>query len=645
MFAVSSASASNNDCKEVEFNNETVCVSIEDAGSDRYSLLAENIDGTAGSLRCDIMLPDSTLKTIPSCDGKFSYTKGNEGRIKLWIRSNDNAPIDWEDKPSDTSTWTYPQWMYDFDNAEWADSNNESNSDSNGDLDNFYLTTDDTTPSTNTRVDLTVKARDGDNSTVTDYTDTINFKVYKRASGSSSWTLTTSSSDFEIKSTYEDGYDFTSSNHGQKTLTDFIKFKRNNYSYKVRVYDENDTSIYKEITYTIGSVNNDNNNGDLDNFSLSTDDTTPSTNTRVDLSIEARDSDNEPVTTYNDTVNFKVYKRASGSSSWTLTTSSSDFEIDSDYDNGYDFSSSDDGDKTLTNFIRFKRNNYSYKVRVYDESNTSIYKEITYTVGSVNNNDGNYSTDNFYLSTDDTTPSTTQWVDLTVKARDGTSTDTEYTNDIVVRVYYRTNTSSWTETTSSTYFTINSTYDSDYQDGIRFSSSWAGVHTFSDFIKFKKDYQYKVVVEDVDDSDIYGEKTFDAVGSNTSNGDLDNFYLTTSDTTPSTNTRVDLSIEARDSDNDPVTTYTDTVNFKVYKRASGSSSWTLTTSSSDFEIDSDYDNGYDFSSSDDGDKTLTNFIRFKRNNYSYKVRVYDESNTSIYKEITYTVGSVSNVDA
>jgi hypothetical protein len=56
-------------------------------------------------------------------------------------------------------------------------------------------------------------------------------------------------------STYEDnGYTFTSSNNGQKTFSNLIKFNRNNYSYKVLVYDENDESIEGYSIFTVGST-------------------------------------------------------------------------------------------------------------------------------------------------------------------------------------------------------------------------------------------------------------------------------------------------------------------------------------------------------------------------------------------------------
>ncbi len=149
----------------------------------------------------------------------------------------------------------------------------------------------------------------------------------------------------------------------------------------MRVYAENDTSIYKEITFNVGSSSSTS-NGELDNFYVTADDTTPSTSQYVDLTVKARDNDNSVITDYTDTINFKVYYRTSSSSSWVQTTSSTYYTMGSSYTDGYDFTSSDDGVAELTNFIKFKKNNYDYKVRVYAENDTSIYKEITFYVGS-----------------------------------------------------------------------------------------------------------------------------------------------------------------------------------------------------------------------------------------------------------------------
>jgi hypothetical protein len=108
--------ARNSDCREVEFDGGTVCVSIDSISSTRFELQTDRIDG-AGTLRCDILLPDNTLKTVAACNGQFTYNgDDDEGTIKLWIRNNEQAPTDWEDKPSSSSVRTYPQWGYDFDN-------------------------------------------------------------------------------------------------------------------------------------------------------------------------------------------------------------------------------------------------------------------------------------------------------------------------------------------------------------------------------------------------------------------------------------------------------------------------------------------------------------------------------------------------
>ena len=55
--------------------------------------------------------------------------------------------------------------------------------------------------------------------------------------------------------TYEDdGYTFTSSNNGTKAFSNFIKFNKNNYSYKVVVYDEDDEDIQGYKTFTVGNT-------------------------------------------------------------------------------------------------------------------------------------------------------------------------------------------------------------------------------------------------------------------------------------------------------------------------------------------------------------------------------------------------------
>jgi hypothetical protein len=116
-----------------------------------------------------------------------------------------------------------------------------SEGDNTSDVDNFYITADNATPDTNERVDITIKARDNNGYTISNYHGTVKFNVYYRSSTSASWIKTTSSTYYEIDSDYVDGYTFPYSNNGNITLYDAIRFKRD-YYYKVEIVDEDNSS-------------------------------------------------------------------------------------------------------------------------------------------------------------------------------------------------------------------------------------------------------------------------------------------------------------------------------------------------------------------------------------------------------------------
>jgi hypothetical protein len=274
---------------------------------------------------------------------------------------------------------------------------------------------------------------------------------------------------------------------------------------------------------------------------------------------------------------------------------------------------------------------------VYDNSDSSIEGIKTFSLNG--GSSSNYNTDNFYITTDDSTPAQNQLVDLTIKSRNGTSYDTSYRGNIRFEVRYRASgNSNWTKTTSLSYYEMKYPYE---DNGYTFNSSNNGNITITDFIRFRKtDYEYKVLVLDNDYNDIQGSKIF-TIGSVDTSNNADNLYVTTDNSTPTTLQRVDLTVRSRNgTTTDPA--YRGTVQFDVYKKASTSSTWTLTTSSSDYEMKSTYANGYTFTSSNAGQKTLTDLIRFKRNNYSYKVLVYDEADENIEGYKTFEVGTTSN---
>ncbi|MEI7557866.1 MAG: hypothetical protein WCJ45_03390, partial [bacterium] len=140
------------------------------------------------------------------------------------------------------------------------------------------VTTNDSSPSTYQYVNLNISARNSSNATITDFSDTVNFKVYYGHANTSSWTQTTSSSYYTMSSDYNTyGYDFSSYDHGYISLSNFIQFKNSSYDYKVRVYDANNSSIYKEIIFYVNGNNSSYSNSNLSNFLVTTNDSSPST--------------------------------------------------------------------------------------------------------------------------------------------------------------------------------------------------------------------------------------------------------------------------------------------------------------------------------------------------------------------------------
>ena len=518
-------------------NGVTACVNITKAGTNQRQMTTTTNGGASSNLRCDLMTPDSNLRSISSCNGQFSYNQTIMGKIKLWIRYSEAAPINRNNKPNNDSQRTYPQWTYDFNNGGRIDDNasNTVTNTTNTTLNNFSLSTNNSSPTTYQYVNLNIQARDYNNYIITNFTDTVNFRVYYGNANTNSWTQTSSSNYYAINSSYNNyGYAFNTSNNGYAYLSNFIQFKNSSYDYKVRVYDANNSSIYKEIIFYVNNANNNNNNnnntsnGNLNNFSLTTDDSTPATYQYVNLNIQARDYNNSIINNFSDTVKFQVYYGNANNNSWYQTSSSSYYTMNSNYNYyGYTFNTSNNGYAYLSNFIQFTNSSYDYKVRVYDSNNSSIYKEIIFYVNNTNNNNNNYNNtniDNFAVTTDNSSPSTFNRVDLSVVARDtNNNTVTNFTDNLIFRIYYRTSpNNAWIETTSSSYFAINSPWSSNYQYGIPFSSSRNGSYTFSNIIEFKQNYDYKVVVQDANNSNILGYNIF-SVGNSSSASNVAGF--------------------------------------------------------------------------------------------------------------------------
>ena len=417
--------------------------------------------------------PDDSFRNISSCNGEFSYNRTKVGTVKLWIKYNNTAPIDRDNKPSNNSERTYPQWAYNFNTEERAKNNViDTNNDSNYDADNFSITASPSDPDEDEEIDITIKARDG--TTIDDgYRGTVRFKVQRWDNSNDTW-ITASTSLYNLSKT---SYTFTSSDDGKHVFSNILTFLNDSYDYRFVAYDTNNNidETYKIFDFGNGYDGNDDNNNDsnydADNFYVTTDDTTPAVNQQVDLTVKARDG-----TTIDDgyrgTVDFEVRYRQIGTTTRTKTTSLSYYEMKYPYEaNGYTFNSSNDGEITITDFIRLRKKGYEYKVLVVDNDNDiEGYKIFTVNETTNNNNNtSNYNTDNFSLTTDDATPTLNQQVDLTVQARDGTTKDTTYRGKIQFEVYKKaSNATIWTLTTSANDFTMISTYKS---NGYTFTKS------------------------------------------------------------------------------------------------------------------------------------------------------------------------------
>ncbi len=62
------------------------------------------------------------------------------------------------------------------------------------------------------------------------------------------------------------------------------------------------------------------------------------------------------------------------------------------------------------NTVAYRRDVFSYVQKSFENCENNY------------NNDSNNTGDNFYITTDDSSPSTDSWVDFTIRARDGSST-------------------------------------------------------------------------------------------------------------------------------------------------------------------------------------------------------------------------------
>ncbi len=378
----------------------------------------------------------------------------------------------------------------------------------------------------------------------------------------------------------------------------------------------------------------DRNNSDIiDNFDISVDDRTPNKNKWIDLTLKARNVDNDIVEDYDNSIEFKVEYKRNGS--WK-TAPSSYYQIDREYeDKEISFRDSWDGKHEFNNFIKFKREE-KFKLTFEDKDNSRIDGDIIIDLDDDNDDNDNDNdsddADNINVDANTTSPDKNEKVDITLTIRDDDNdTVKDYNNTIKYEVEYKSSSYSSWENAPSSYYDI----DNDFDDGeIRFKSSWDGKKKFSDFIKFKKDYKFKLTFKDENNRKIDGDITFDVNNNDdddrNNSDDIDNFEISVDDRTPNKNKWIDLTLKARDDDNDIVEDYDNNIEFKIEYKRNGS--W-KTAPSSYYQIDREYeDKEISFRDSWDGKHEFNNFIKFKREE-KFKLTFEDKDNSRIDGDI------------
>ncbi len=409
--------------------------------------------------------------------------------------------------------------------------------------------------------------------------------------------------------------DFTYNGDDERTIKLYVRV---NQQYKTleATYD------FDEGERTSGNNNDDDDdddsNGDLDDFEIKLSPTTPETDEWTDVTIEAIDNDEDTVDDYEGTVVITVQYK-DGSTWRTLSDSKYDIRsISLDSNDEYDFDNSDNGEIEFE--IKFDDED-DYRIVVEDEDeNVEANKTFKVDDDGSSNNNSNGDLDDFEIRISPTSPETDETIDVTIEAvdEDGDTID-DYEGTVVITFQYKDG-STWKTLSESRYDIGGINLDSN--DEYDFDNSDNGEIEFQ--IEYAYEDDYKIIVED-EDEDVTASKQFvvddDGSSNNNSNGDLDDFDIKLSPTTPETDEWTDVTIEAIDNDEDTVDDYEGTVVITVQYK-DGSTWRTLSDSKYDIRsISLDSNDEYDFDNSDNGEIEFE--IKFDDED-DYRIVVEDE---------------------
>ena len=441
-------------CQTISFTDgSSFCFDIAKTGTDTYRAEVSSSRVSSNSLSCKLTLPNNNRIDLPNCQWNFNYG-GSDMKVEL--------------RAETSNSYSVLVANYDFRNGRFTDGSDDGNR--KNDYWGYQIdfnSVSSTNPSTNQWIDMTLKVRNTSSSSSNYFNGRVNFSVEEYRDG---YWRSASSSDYDLE---RSSYTFSSSDWGERRMTNFLRF-RNNGRYKiVAQIDGTNYTAYQEFTVWNGN-NNRSNWVAIDDIST----TSPSVDQWISLRVR-RDGSYYS----SQTVRFEVEEYRDGH--WR-SAYSSDYDLDR---SSYTFYSSENS-KSFSSFLKFRKDGEFRLTARLDNGETTT---ATFHVGRGRNN--NTSSQLRVEKSGSSSVGAGSWVDLnlTVYQRYSNSKNENYNGDLSVRVekkdgYY------WSTASSSDYH-INSSYVSFYRSDY-------GRKYLTNFIRFNRNGTYRVTFTDRSDSSI-----------------------------------------------------------------------------------------------------------------------------------------------
>ena len=250
--SVGSVNAASSDCLNIKFDNwDSVCLGITKSGTKNFKINIDKINlSETPTLMCYLTLPDGHMYPLSGCRWSFTYAGSTTQAVLLsatYVDNNKDVFYNWLSTSINFKNWTWGSSSKTINSGEGTNNWKSSSKSS----DEIQLSTNRKSPSTSQYVNLTI-------STDKKYTGRLYLTAKYRSSTSSSWSSisNTSSTYFtDYSDEWDDGYyRMTSSDDGEVTLKNLVKFRKNGY-YRIYVRDTDWNESY--IQFNVGDVDDD----------------------------------------------------------------------------------------------------------------------------------------------------------------------------------------------------------------------------------------------------------------------------------------------------------------------------------------------------------------------------------------------------